>query len=323
MPPSNKRENEQPDIHRWLRQTSQEPEIIGIEQTNSSCEIGTTVVEAEIHPVPAESSLETEDTDNNNHNNNDPIDIALNIAKEATSVKNDIQRIENIIMHTQNTQTREYNTLLQILNSIQNNVNKIDEKVNILEEKIQHLSSKLITQEKSLNKAQQDIQTLFNSIATLGNNQKTQSNEVSNSVMEVDANECEKINNSIIISNLPNRDRDEEDVLALLYIGLSMPINNVEIKSMDRAESKSERPGNIVVEFVHIQQKITALRKKRDLRCTNEYHNVFIRNVKSRSNIIVEWNFSTILKNLPRNHNLMMDSNVKFITRNTTIMNNQ
>ena len=166
-------------------------------------------------------------------------------------------------------------------------MNKIDEKANILEEKIQHLSSKLITQEKSLNKAQQDIQTLFNSIATLGNNQKTQSNEVSISVMEVAANECEKINNSVIIINLPNRDRDEEDVLALLYIGQSMPIKNVEIKSMDRAESKSERPGNIVVEFVHIQPKNTALRKKRDLHCTNEYHNVFIKNVKSRSNIIV------------------------------------
>ena len=147
MVTENKRENEQLDIHRWLRQPSQEPEIIGIEQTNSSCEIGTTVVEAEIHPVPDGSSLETEDTDNNNHINNDPIDIALNIAKEATYVKNDIQRIENIIMHTQNTQTREYNTLLQILNSIQNNVSKIDEKANILEEKIQHLSSKLITQD--------------------------------------------------------------------------------------------------------------------------------------------------------------------------------
>ena len=141
-------------------------------------------------------------------------------------------------MHTQNTQTREYNTLLQLFNSIQNNVNNIDEKDDILEDKIQHLSSELITQEKSLNKAQQDIQTLFNSIANIGNNQKTQSNDVCNSVMEVDANECEKINNSIIIINLHNLDRDGEDVLALLYLCLSMLINNVEIKSMDRAESK-------------------------------------------------------------------------------------
>ena len=77
---------------------------------------------------------------------------------------------------------------------------------------------------------------------------------------------------------------------------------------MDRAESKSERPGNIVVEFVLPCEK-------------NEIYVVlmniitfFIRNVKSRSNIIVERNFSTILKNLPRNHNLMMDSNGKIIT---------
>ena len=116
--------------------------MIRIEQTNSPCEIGTTVVETEVHAVPAESSLETEDKDNNNHINNDPIDIALDIAKEATSVKNDIQRTYNIIMHTQNTQTRESNSLLQLLNSIQNNVSKIDEKADILKEKIQHLSSK-------------------------------------------------------------------------------------------------------------------------------------------------------------------------------------
>ena len=63
MPPYNERENEQLDIHRRLRQTSQAPEMIGIEQANSPCEIGTTLVEAEIYPVPAESSLDTEDKD--------------------------------------------------------------------------------------------------------------------------------------------------------------------------------------------------------------------------------------------------------------------
>ena len=88
----------------WFCQTSQTPEIIGIEQANSPCEIGTAVLEAEIHPVPAESFLDTEDKDNNNHTNNDPIYITLNIAKEAISVKNYIRCIENSIMHTQNTQ---------------------------------------------------------------------------------------------------------------------------------------------------------------------------------------------------------------------------
>ena len=84
-------------------------------------------------------------------------------------------------------------------------------------------------------------------------------------MMEVDANECEKINNSVVISNQPNRDRDEEEVLALLYIDLTMPINNVEIKRIDRAESKSEGPGNIVVEFVHIQQKNCCTVKKNEI----------------------------------------------------------
>ena len=106
----------------------------------------------------------------------------------------------------------------------------------------------------------------------------TQSNQVCNSVMEVDANECEKIYNSIIISNLPNRDRDEEDVLDLLYIGLSMPITNVEIKSMDRAESKSETWKYCGRICTYSAKKCLYCENKRDLRCTNEYHNVFIRN---------------------------------------------
>ena len=84
---------------------------------------------------------------------------------------------------------------------------------------------------------------------------------------------------AIVISNLPNRDLDEEDIL---YVYLTMPINNVKIKSIERTRSKSERPGNIVVGFEHIRLKIAALRQKRDLRCTNEYHNVYnVRNVKS------------------------------------------
>ena len=57
--------------------------MIVIEHENSPCEIGTTVVEEEIHSVPAEYSLD------------------IDIAKDATSFKKDIQRIENIIMHTQ------------------------------------------------------------------------------------------------------------------------------------------------------------------------------------------------------------------------------
>ena len=100
-------------------------------------------------------------------------------------------------------------------------------------------------------------------------------------MMDVD----ERVNseNSIVISNLPNQDRDEEDVMTLLYVGLSLPINDIAIKNISRSESKGGEPGNLTVELETIDHKIHVLRKKRDLRYTNEYHNVFIRSVKSRS----------------------------------------
>ena len=52
-----------------------------------------------------------------------------------------------------------------------------------------------------------------------------------------------------MISNLPDRNWDEEDVLALFYIGLSLPINGVQIKNIIRTESKGERPENVIMEL--------------------------------------------------------------------------
>ena len=141
-------------------------------------------------------------------------------------------------------------------------------------------------------------------------------NPVPQSITETNKEMCIQDSNSIVISNLPNHNRDEEDVMAMFHIGLCVPMKGVRLKNIRRAESLSDRPGNITVEFESIHQKILYY-------VTNVIYgiqmnidcNVFIRPVKSRSDTIIEINFFTILKNMPRNHNLMLASNGKIIER--------
>ena len=101
----------------------------------------------------------------------------------------------------------------------------------------------------------------------------------------------------------------------MFHIGLCVPMKGVLLKNIRRAESLSDRPGNITVVLENVHQKINVLRNKRNLWDTNKYCNVFIRTVKYRSDTIMERNFFTILKNLPHNHNRMLANNGKIIER--------
>ena len=67
----------------------------------------------EIHHDPVEATVDDDDG-----NNRDAIDIALDIEKDASTVKHDIRHIEKIIVNTQNNQAREIFTLLLLLHSI-------------------------------------------------------------------------------------------------------------------------------------------------------------------------------------------------------------
>ena len=298
--------DEQPDLQQWLRQSSP---VLEVKSPHTPTNENTIVVQAEVHQERATPNQNTA----YNHDL-DAIDIALDIAKDAALVKSDIKRIEEIILKTKDTQTKEHNTLLLLLNSIKENVEKIDEKSDTLEDKIHNLSNKLNIQEQGLHEAKQDIKTLFKSMSCLEKHHN-KINPVPQSITETDKEMCIQDSNSIVISNLPNHNRDEEDVIAMFHIGLCVPMKGVRLKNIRRAESLSDRPGNITVELENVHQKINVLRNKRNLRDTNEYCNVFIRPVKSRSDTIMERNFFTILKNMPRNHNLMLASNGKIIER--------
>ena len=118
----------QPDLQQWLEKSSSDQER---PQLTPPTIKNTITVEVEIHQHPVEATLDDDDG-----NNRDAIDIALDIAKDASTVKNDIRRIEKIIVNTQNTQARENRTLLLLLNSIQKTWKKSIRKQILLKEKL-------------------------------------------------------------------------------------------------------------------------------------------------------------------------------------------
>ena len=132
--------------------------------------------------------------------------------------------------------------------------------------------------------------------------------------MDVDEQTPANVNNSVIISNLPSQNKDEEDVETLIYVGLCLDVGEVKIKNISRDEEKHCRPGNITVEFENLDQKIKVLSRKRRLNLTNEYTEVYIRAVKTHNELVMERNFSKVLLSLPT-HNFRLASNGKIVNR--------
>ena len=166
-------------------------------------------------------------------NNRDAIDIALDIAKDASTVKNDIRRIEKIIVNTQNTQARENGTLLLLLNSIQKNMDKIDKKSDTLEEKINNLSAKINIQEQGLSRATQNIELLFKSMSNLEKQHSTSSSDTNtnNNVINLDDNIRD--DNSVVISNLPEPEDFVSDVNALMWTGLCLKVQTTNVNKIE------------------------------------------------------------------------------------------
>ncbi len=301
-------QDDQPDLHLWLSQSTQhEPSPISPPHT--------IIVEAEIHPEPKATTACNSNIIDYDIIESDPIDIALGIAKDAATVKSDIKRVEQLIQNNRNVHASEHDSLLLLLNTIFDNVQKIDNKAECLEEKVRILTKTVNGHEVGLKNVQQDIRQLFNTVASLESRPTAHAHvPASNRDTPMDVEDTTS-SHSLIISNLPNRDRDEEDVSALLYLGLCMPVEEIQMNKISRSESKTDKPGNITVQFESLEQKIKVLSRKRELQHTNEYHNVYIRTVKSHSEVIMERNFANILKTLPGRHNLVLASNGKIVKK--------
>ena len=101
---------------------------------------------------------------------------------------------------------------------------------------------------------------------------------------------------SIIIAGLPEEDNEDiqHKVLQLISKGLGCETVPVATERM-RAHG---RTGGLA-EFSSVQEKITILRKKQQLREHQEFSRVYIRSAKSHTDRLIETNFKTLLKEFP------------------------
>ena len=93
---------------------------------------------------------------------------------------------------------------------------------------------------------------------------------------------------------------EEEDILQkvkdLIRIGLGLNIN---VKQAMRTPPRNGKPGTVVkIEFQSKLDKITVLKKKKDLRNSNGYKNVYMRSSQSHMERMLHSNTMTILKEM-------------------------
>lgn len=197
-----------------------------------------------------------------------------------------------------------------LLSTIHDHVTRIDTQAVQIETRVAELASKVTAQEQNLKTANENIEKLFSAVANLERKQTPpQKTEADDDIMQVEECTGENERHILVVSNLPDRSRDEEDISALMYVGLSMPADEICYKNLIRHESKTYKPGNVTIEFNTFQQKLNVLKRKRQLQQTVEYKDIYIQSHKTRNEIITENNFIDIMKALPQTHNLKMSSN--------------
>ena len=84
------------------------------------------------------------------------------------------------------------------------------------------------------------------------------------------------------------------------------------ILQASRLRSRDGKPGLVKIRFGRIDEKINALRFKRNLR-DNGYRGTFIRSSMSHTDRIMQQNFQTILKSIPNGNDFRVAANGKIV----------
>lgn len=221
-------------------------------------------------------------------------DAAPDIAVNTTAVKHDIKRIETLLMTCQHENSSHHDAISFILKNIDTHIISIEHQVKQLDRTVAHLQQQNADQDVKISQSQKDIINLFQMVQEI----QTARPPVVPPVVSVAADPIKQQNTHmdiehkttmieercVIIKNLPPRTRksgdtvqncDEEDLHALLYLGLGLNMSEPQITSFKRIDDN-----NIKVEMCSKHTKIKMLRKKRRTRRTEEYKHVFINNIK-------------------------------------------
>ena len=122
------------------------------------------------------------------------------------------------------------------------------------------------------------------------------------------------VEKTLVCFGLPENDDEDiyETVQEMVENGLGLV--NVQVERSKRLKSRGNRPGPVKIQLPSLDDKIAALRCKRNLQQTG-YTGVYIRSSMSHTDRIVQQNFLTLLKEIPNGNNYMVTSNGKVIEK--------
>ena len=205
------------------------------------------------------------------------ISLTQNVQQLSSDIRNVSRRLEERITNLET--NFETNLTEKVSNKISNMMEeKLSEKVDEIKADVRNELTEMQTKISSLEKSYADLKE--------------------------NVNKGEKsLKNNIVIKNIQEDVREKNDtnvtlnkVNALMRDGLVL--NDIEIRSVSRKESRGRHPGVIVAEIGSEEQKREVMRKKGSLRGNRMYSNVYIENdipVEART---YQANMRTVLKEL-------------------------
>ncbi len=266
------------------------------------------------------------------------LNSVVELAETTESVKTDINHVEQLLCDNHSAAVAQHNEVMLAVRSLTDKMNIITDRLTVMESNIIVMDTRLTNNESEIHRAKADIKSISDTVNRLENSQKqnvesagkivrqieqrldnlnvpiviggdTEADSVSNEVID---------DNSILISNLPQSNNYESDVNALIWTGLCLNINTKTVKKLDSRGDATK----LKIEFYTLADKMTVLKAKRQLRNTNEYYDIFIEGFKSRTEMMMERNFKTLIQTIPRGHMFNMSTGGRLV-RNTRTHNNR
>ena len=128
---------------------------------------------------------------------------------------------------------------------------------------------------------------------------------------------------TIIADNVPFEEGEDlaTKMQNMIRRNLALPVKVVRTMRMKTRPprqtrfGKLENPGLVKIQFENVQDKVTVLREKRELKNSQDYSRGFLRSSKSHTDRLIELNFKTILDLVPGGENFELTSNGRLMQK--------
>ena len=126
------------------------------------------------------------------------------------------------------------------------------------------------------------------------------------------------VDRTLVCTGLPETTREDirESAQDLISVGLGLVHTRVE--NATRLRSRNDKPGLVKIRLPCKDDKIAALRCKRNLPDTG-YRRVFLRSSMTHSDRLMQQNLQTILKELPHGDSYRVTANGKLVKKDPPV----